>query len=250
MIEEWTREYNQVPPHSTLGYRPSAPEVIFNCCNDLRNGIFIGIKPGAKNGLLRKIIMKRLVIGIDIDGVIVDFGSVILPLLSEVCARPVMYQDLCSWDLSKALNIDEEIMANTWKQILDSDLLRHAPPIKGAIEGLSVLSKHEIWLVTSRSVSMQNLTSSWLHDNKVSYNQLVFDRLGNKHLVGPTFDVFVEDFIEEAYTIAEAGISTILFDQPWNKTSTLPKNCKRVYEWNAILSLIGNLEEKNDGIPP
>ncbi len=57
--------------------------------------------------------MKRLVIGIDIDGVIADIGVVILPLLSEVCARPVLYQDLCSWDLGEALNIDEKTMTHT-----------------------------------------------------------------------------------------------------------------------------------------
>jgi len=187
--------------------------------------------------------MKRLVIGLDIDGVIVDFGSVILPLLSEVCARPVLYQDLCSWDLGKALNIDENTMACTWGQILDSDLLRHAPPIKDAIEGLSALSKHEIWLVTSRPISTQSLTLSWLHKNKIRYDHIVFDRRGDKLSVGPTFDVFVEDFMEEAYAIAEAGIFTILFDQPWNNTSILPQNCKRVYDWNAILLLIKNLEE-------
>ena len=28
MIEEWRREYNQVRPHSSLGYRPPAPEAI------------------------------------------------------------------------------------------------------------------------------------------------------------------------------------------------------------------------------
>ena len=27
LIEEWRREYNQVRPHSSLGYRPPAPEV-------------------------------------------------------------------------------------------------------------------------------------------------------------------------------------------------------------------------------
>ncbi len=28
LIEQWRREYNQVRPHSSLGYRPPAPEVI------------------------------------------------------------------------------------------------------------------------------------------------------------------------------------------------------------------------------
>jgi putative transposase len=28
LIEEWRKEYNQVRPHSALGYRPPAPEAI------------------------------------------------------------------------------------------------------------------------------------------------------------------------------------------------------------------------------
>jgi len=28
LIEQWRKEYNQVRPHSSLGYRPPAPEVI------------------------------------------------------------------------------------------------------------------------------------------------------------------------------------------------------------------------------
>ncbi|MFC1995382.1 hypothetical protein ACFLVM_00680 [Chloroflexota bacterium] len=186
--------------------------------------------------------MKRLVIGMDIDGVVVDFGSVILPLLSKVCNRKVVYQDLCSWDLGEALNINEKTMADTWEQILDSDLFRHAPAINGAIEGLSAISKHEIWLVTSRPLSTQDLTLSWLRDNKVHYDHIVFNRRGDKLSVGPKFDVFVEDFVDEACTIAEAGIFTLLFNQPWNNTSILPKNCKRVPDWSALLLEINRLE--------
>ncbi|MFC1916618.1 hypothetical protein ACFLX1_00585 [Chloroflexota bacterium] len=186
--------------------------------------------------------MKRLVIGIDIDGVIVDLGSAMLPLLSEVCARPVLYQDLCSWDLGKALNIDGETMAHTWERLFDSDLLRHAPPIRGAVEGISALSKHEIWLVTSRPMSTESLTLSWLHDNKVSYDHIVFNRRGDKLSVGPIFSVFVEDFLDETITIATAGIFSILFDQPWNQASKLPANCKRASNWGDVLQLINNLE--------
>ena len=185
--------------------------------------------------------LKHLVIGIDIDGVIVDIGSAMLPLLSEVCARPVACQDLCSWDLGKALNIDEETMNRIWKRFLDSDAWRYAPPIDGAITGLSALSEQEIWLVTSRPISSQDLTLSWLHDNKVHYDKIVFTRRGDKLSVGPKFDVFVEDFLGETVTIANAGIFTILFDQPWNQESRLPVNCKRVYNWDGVLKQINNL---------
>ena len=185
--------------------------------------------------------MKRLVIGLDIDGVIVDLGTAMLPLLSEVCARPVAYQDLCSWDLGEALSIGQETMNRTWKRLFDSDALRYAPPIDGAINGLSALSEHEIWLVTSRPISIQDLTLTWLHDNKVHYDQLVFNRRGDKLSVGPIFSVFVEDFLDETIIIAEAGIFTILFDQPWNQASKLPANCKRAYNWDGVLQLIDNL---------
>ena len=185
--------------------------------------------------------MKRLVIGLDIDGVIVDFGTVILPLLSKVCARPLVYQDLCSWDLGEALSIGEETMNRIWKRLLDSDALRYAPAIDGAINGLSTLSEHEIWLVTSRPISTQDLTLSWLDDNRVHYDQIVFNRRGDKLSVGPMFSVFVEDFLDETITIADAGIFTILFDQPWNQASNLSANCKRAYSWDGVLQLINNL---------
>ena len=187
--------------------------------------------------------MKRLVIGLDIDGVIVDLGSVILPLLSEVCNRKVAYQDLSSWDLGEALNIDESTLVATWERILKSDLLLHAPAISGAIEGLSAIGNHEIWLVTGRPLSTRDLTLSWFRDNKVHYDHIVFSRRGSKLSAGPKFDMFVEDFVDEALAFAGAGIFTILFDQPWNTTSTLPENCQRVYDWNAILMLINDLAE-------
>ncbi|MFC1970875.1 hypothetical protein ACFLV0_02930, partial [Chloroflexota bacterium] len=138
--------------------------------------------------------MKHFVIGMDIDGVIVDLGTAMLPLLSEACAKSVAYQDLCSWDLGEALNIDEETMNRTWKRLFSSDALRYAPPMDGAITGLSELNEHEIWLVTSIPLSTQDLTLSWLKDNRVHYDHIVFIRRGDKLSAGPKFDIFVEDF--------------------------------------------------------
>jgi uncharacterized HAD superfamily protein len=186
--------------------------------------------------------MKPLVIGLDIDGVIVDLGKAILPLLSEACARPVSYQDLCSWNLGEALSIDEKTMENIWKQVLSDELLKDAPPIEGAIKGISEISKHEVWLVTSRPTYSRSVTLSWLKEHKIHYDNIIFNRRGDKLSVGPKFNIFVEDFIEEARVIAKAGIFTLLFDQPWNNASVLPKNCRRVYDWNDILLIIKDYE--------
>ena len=62
--------------------------------------------------------MKRLTVGLDIDGVIVDIGIAMLPLLSEVCNRPVLYEDLRYWNLGEALNVDEKTVAHIWETTL------------------------------------------------------------------------------------------------------------------------------------
>jgi hypothetical protein len=39
--------------------------------------------------------------------------------------------------------------------------------------------------------------------------------------------------------VSEAGIDTLLFDQPWNHyDKKLPPLCKRVYDWKEIINII------------
>jgi uncharacterized HAD superfamily protein len=190
--------------------------------------------------------MGRLVIGLDIDGVIVDYATAMLPLLSEICGRPISYQDLGSRDLGEALNIDGRTVTDVWERVLISNLLRNAQPINGAIVGLSALSQHEIWLVTGRPASMRYLTELWFQKKNVKYDYLLFDRIENKLAVGQGFDVFVEDYLEEACAIAEAGVFSILFDQPWNQAPALPEKCVRVYDWNGVLQAIDKLASQRE----
>lgn len=186
--------------------------------------------------------MRHLRIGIDIDGVIVDLVSSMLPLLSKACGRPVSQQDIYCFDIGKALNIEEK-MPDIWAQVYHSNMLRFASPIKGAIASLSALSEHEIWLVTRRPISTQRHTISWLREKKVKYDHLIFDSSPYKHSVVRNLDLFVEDNLEQACVIAEAGIFSLLLDQPWNQTPILPKHCKRVQDWDAIALYIKKLEE-------
>ncbi len=186
--------------------------------------------------------MKRLSVGFDIDGVIVDIGAAMLPLLSEVCNRPVFYKDLRYWNLGEALNVDEKTVAYIWEKTLKNGLLRNAPPIKGALEGLSQISGHNIWLVTRRPAYTRNPTLSWLSEYGVKYDHIEFVNHGKKASMGQKFDLFVEDYLEEALAFAEAGVFSLLFDQPWNQVSIPHENCRRVYDWDSIVQIVKNLE--------
>ena len=120
--------------------------------------------------------MDRLTIGLDIDGVIVDYAAVMLPILSEVCRRPVTAEDICAYDITECLNIDDESAEYVWQQTLGTDLLMDAPPIDGAVEGLAALDGHEIWIVTGRPSTLQDLTESWLTSRNIRYDRIIFDR--------------------------------------------------------------------------
>ena len=189
--------------------------------------------------------MERLTIGLDIDGVIIDYVSVILPLLSEICNRPIIYDDITHPALTRILeDIDEETSEQIWEQILGTDLLQTSPPVKGAVEGVAALSRHEIWLITGRPESLRGLTISWLDKNAIKYDRIVFESAKEAGFSSPEkeCDLFVEDQLEITRTFAEAGINTLLYNQPWNYAPSLPENCRRVYNWNEITEIISRLE--------
>jgi uncharacterized HAD superfamily protein len=190
--------------------------------------------------------LKRLKIGLDIDGVIVDYMQTMLPLLVEACNRKVAYHELCHWDLAKALNIPEYTMNAVWSEIFTGSRLLDAPPVEGAISGIKALNGHELCIVTGRPYMIKDVTEAWFTRHAVKYDELIFARPGNKLSVAHGFDVFIEDYYDEAIKLSEAGIFTLLFDRPWNQSEVLPASCRRVYDWNTIVSQVKQLEERRN----
>jgi len=194
--------------------------------------------------------MKRLLIGLDIDGVIVDSISSVLPMLSEICNRTVAYEDVTHPALTKFLNISEAEAEYIWEQILETDLLQSSPEIDGAVESISALSRHEIWLITGRPSFLRGLTLSWLDKHRVKYDRIIFDSgktEGNLSLERHC-NVFVEDQLEVAKTLADSGVFTLLFNQPWNQAPSLPDNCRRVHTWDDIVLAVSRMESEIKGV--
>lgn len=188
--------------------------------------------------------MKQLIIGLDIDGVIVDYFHSILPLISGILGKPIDYEDITHPALTKFLDIDEETATNIWDTILETDLLLESPPVEGALEGLRLLYHHRIWLITGRPELVRGVTLSWLYKNGINFEEIFFKSAKAADFSSPEREcnLFVEDQLEIACRFAEAGINTLLLNQPWNRTSSLPENCDRVYNWNEIIDIISRLE--------
>lgn len=191
----------------------------------------------------RKDMDKILNIGIDIDGVIADLVSAMLPILSEVCGYSVIYADITEYDIGKVLKTERQ-MAYIWKAVYNDAFLINAPVIKGALDGLNRISNHTIILITSRPQETQIATEQWFKNKCIKYDRLIFCQQG-KHVYRGDIDMFIEDQYEEACNMVAAGIPTLLFNQPWNQALVDSSNIKRVRDWKETteyIQLFGNNE--------
>jgi len=130
--------------------------------------------------------------------------------------------------------------------LFTTSMLLDSPPVKGALEGIKTLNEHEIWIVTGRPSMIKNITEKWLSVIRLNMTSFSLSVRENKLSVANGFDVFIDDFFDEVVNFGQAGIYTLLFDRPWNQSGVLPETCKRVHDWDTIISLIKKLQEQKN----
>lgn len=178
--------------------------------------------------------MRRLKIGVDIDGVLANIVDRMLPLLARECGRRVVEDDIVCYEFTTALNISDERVAALLDELIADGHYEAAPPVTGAVQGLEALSHHQLWLVTSRPERARDQTVRWLQRHRVPFHELVFAQAGRKARNGEGFDLFVEDNLDTALALSRESIPVLLFDRPWNRQPTLPENVERVRGWGDI----------------
>lgn len=186
--------------------------------------------------------IESLKIGIDVDGVIVNLVEAMRPLLSKVCGYTVTDDQIYCFDIGKALNIESK-MESIWNEVYNSDLLRGAPAIDGAIEGMSRIKEKYIWLITGRPEKTRSDTEYWLKRNDIKYDKLEVGGSYKAAVSNKNIDIFIDDNFEQAQLTAEAGIYTLLFDHPWNRNEIINSKCKRVKSWNEVIYEVKNFKK-------
>ena len=107
---------------------------------------------------------------------------------------------------------------------------------------------YELHLVTSRPGAIEKDTKTWIENHfpgkfknlHHAYNSHIH-KPGSKKLkweickeIGA--EILIDDFLTNALSCAENGISVFLMDNPWNQTEDLPANVIRVKSWKEILA--------------
>ncbi len=185
--------------------------------------------------------MKRLTIGIDIDGTITD-PFYWLDLANEYFGKSVRPEEITIYEIGEVLGLKKEEYIKFYE---DKKVEIHwkAGVRQGAKEKLwSLFEDHESYYITARDESLYDLTREWLDEHELP--------MGKLHTLGSHFkvekakelgcDVFIEDRYENAVELAEEGINVLLIDCSYNRQPLIP-NMIRVKNWEEVAVAIESL---------
>ncbi len=160
-------------------------------------------------------------VGVDLDGVVYDFGRHVRRYLVDYEGHDV--QALAHLDSSNfwiEWGWDDERFMRACDVAVDAGVLyATGEPNAGAVEALQRIADagHELHVVTARAsgtapTAALVATESWLKAYGIPYSSLTMSV--DKTIV-PT-DVFVEDSAQNYDTLVAAGVRAYLLNRPWN----------------------------------
>lgn len=189
---------------------------------------------------------SKRIIGIDLDDVLMDFCGPICAFHNSISGTSFTRDDLWSYNLDESWKCSEE---ESRKRVFDyyhSDNHKRALPVSGAVSAIENLSKNNtLVIVTARPDVVSELTCAWInthfpkrftsiHFANYYHGDATRKRKKSDVCKELGVDLFIEDSLENALSIAENGTPVLLLDSPWNKKKDLPESITRVYSWSEI----------------
>ena len=187
-------------------------------------------------------------IGFDFDGVIADTAGAFLRLACEeyeYCSFTL--EDITQFEVGECLTIADEHINAIFHRLNGDCLGVGLEPMPGVVEVISAIARrtpapNSLRVITARRLRepvaawlahhfpadvlpMIHLTAMGEHDDKLRY----IKEYGLKF--------FIDDRAETCLSLAEAGISPLVFSQPWNRRR---HGLPTVTNWRQIERLIIN----------
>lgn len=186
--------------------------------------------------------INPLEVAFDVDSVVADTMHLFVNIVrTEYGLHHIAYEDITSYNLLECLDIDEEVIDAAIAKILDGTHKIKLDPIDGAVEVLARLGRTYRPLVFISARPHVDAIDTWLK------NHLPLEPEGIATVATGSYEakaevlarynrsVFVEDRLETCYLLESAGITPILFKQPWNREA---HPFVEVASWHELESLI------------
>ena len=179
----------------------------------------------------------RLAVGIDVDGVLADQITGVLPRIGERHDVMLTYDDITDWCLPiKDTDIKREILCAQEDRSYVIDMPVH----EGAGRLLRVIGKvHRVVVITARKGNAAiPWTTEWLKKNGLAYDEVIASSEAQKST--HRTDVLIDDFVGniDEFLKNTKGIA-VLVDQPWNRN----RQVLEAFGWEERLFIVSGLLE-------
>lgn len=188
--------------------------------------------------------MKKRIIAIDCDDVIVGTAPAILNFYNRTYNTHIALENLYSQDLTLWGADDEQTAIDRVDAFLRTDEYQHLAPFEEAVEAIRQISKyHELHIVTGRGDFLAEATEDMLNAyfpgvfHSIEYTNFFGKQSRSKAEVCKQLgaDLLIDDHLHHATVMAETGVEVYLFgDYPWNRADELPARVTRVRDWQAV----------------
>lgn len=181
-------------------------------------------------------------VAFDIDGVFADTMTLFLDIArDEYNITGIEYKDFTSYSLEECLSIDRGIIERIIVKIMDGDYTAPLKPIEGAPKVLSRIGRNHrpILFVTARPYL--GPIYDWIKDTlPLDSRDIEVVATGGFEakadvLLKKNISYFVEDRLETCFHLERAGVTPLLFKQPWNRVH---HPFMEVGTWNELEALI------------
>ncbi|PIN73242.1 hypothetical protein COV20_03355 [Candidatus Woesearchaeota archaeon CG10_big_fil_rev_8_21_14_0_10_45_16] len=186
-------------------------------------------------------------IGVDIDGVLVDFVSGFLQYYNLKYGTDLKYNDATTYYMEEAFGLPQDKISSIMNEYLRSHAFVRMQLIPGSKEAIGNLSsRHSLHIITARSSDIYDRTVGWLHHNFPGcFSKILFSNSPGLPKMSKAaickqqgVSILVEDSLENALTCSAAGVTVFLMDCPWNQRGQLPENVIRVSDWQEIVETL------------
>jgi 5'(3')-deoxyribonucleotidase len=189
-------------------------------------------------------------VAFDIDGVVADTMTLFIEIArSEYGLEGLRYEDITQYNLEKCFSdVDPGIINEIIRKLVDGDYEAGLPPIADAPDVLGKLARNRaeqggnplpLLFVTARSHT--GPMREWVRDDLPLAPDMV-EIVPTKDperkaeiLLDRGISHFVEDRLETCHLLHKAGITPVLFRQPWNREK---HPFTEVGTWRELESLI------------
>lgn len=186
---------------------------------------------------------NKLIIAVDMDGVIVEQVQPVLQKLKKEISIDLTKSDIADWEYPfQGTNIKTEII----RAEREREFVLQMPPMDYAMEALRILSeKFNVVIATSRERCTDSWSKEWLNKHGVLYHSFV--NTGSQGKILADADIIIDDYIENIQAFigkGPQGRQAILFAQPWNHdTRTIADLLKSgkvrvANSWQTVLALL------------